>query len=184
MTKMTATMLVQSAASAIERVAQFILTECQDTEALLNQLNEAKQCTERLQEMINPPSASVKAECTLRSVVCKEFGIEESMIFTKTRKREVVNARQVWVYCVMNTIVPGKGPIGPSKVMKYIGWDHATHLHSCKVVEGFIDIEKRYKDLIPMLQEGLRSGKYSVPEIPDQVVAPVSIREKSEPCTV
>lgn len=185
---MTATMLAQSATSAIEQAAQFILTGCTDTEAVLNQLNEARECTEKLMVMINPPLVPkpVKAECTLRSVVCKEFGIGKNEIFTKTRKREVVNARQVWTYCVMSTKVPNKGPIGSSKVMRYIGWDHATHLHSCKTVEGFISTEKQYQVLIPRLLEGVRSGKYSVPEIPDMIEeeAVISIREVAESCTI
>ena len=61
-------------------------------------------------------------------VVCKHFDLEPSAIHTKSRKREVVQARQIAMYLAKNHT-----DFSTSKIGKFIGnKDHATVLHACK----------------------------------------------------
>ena len=63
--------------------------------------------------------------------VCSHYEIEESAIHTKTRKREVVQVRQVAMY-----LAKKHTDSSSSKIGKLIGnKDHATVLHACKIVK-------------------------------------------------
>lgn len=176
---MTPLVLVQTTGMAIDMARQMVLSDTIDREALLQKLNEARDCANAMEAIINPPKEDIKTT-TLRKEVCKAFGISEDEIFQRTRKKEIINARQVYVFCVMRTRIPGKTPefkmIGPSAVESYIGWDHATHITNCKTVQKYIDTEKAYREIIPRLQEGLEKGLLTIPEFPDLVKPEVSVK--------
>lgn len=115
-----------------------------------------------------------QSKTTLVKEICNAFKIDESEIFVKTRKREVVNARQVYIHTVLNTKVniPNKirhkGKISLYTVGQRIGgYNHATCLHSVKVVNVFYDTEKFYQELIPRLRKGVDLGLIAVPEMPE-----------------
>ena len=68
-------------------------------------------------------------------VVCKHFDLEPSAIHTKSRKREVVQARQIAMYLAKNHT-----DFSTSKIGKFIGnKDHATVLQACKTDKEQID---------------------------------------------
>ena len=73
-------------------------------------------------------------------VVCKHFDLEPSAIHTKSRKREVVQARQIAMYLAKNHT-----DFSTSKIGKFIGnKDHATELHACKTVKGQLEVDKSF----------------------------------------
>ncbi len=73
-------------------------------------------------------------------VVCKHFDLEPSAIHTKSRKREVVQARQIAMYLAKNHT-----DFSTSKIGKFIGnKDHATVLHACKTVKGQLEVDKSF----------------------------------------
>ena len=73
-------------------------------------------------------------------VVCKHFDLEASAIHTKSRKREVVQARQIAMYLAKNYT-----DFSTSKIGKFIGnKDHATVLHACKTVKGQLEVDKSF----------------------------------------
>ena len=74
-------------------------------------------------------------------VVCKHFDLEASAIHTKSRKREVVQARQIAMYLAKNYT-----DFSTSKIGKFIGnKDHATVLHACKTVKGQLEVDKSFQ---------------------------------------
>lgn len=115
-----------------------------------------------------------QSKTTLVKEICTAFGINESEIFVKTRRREVVNSRQVYIHTVRNTKVntPNKirhtGKIPLNDIGQRIGgYNHATCLHAVKTVNIFFDTEKFYQELIPKLRKGVDMGYIAVPEMPE-----------------
>lgn len=85
-------------------------------------------------------------------VVCKHFGLEPSAIHTKSRKREVVQARQIAMYLAKNHT-----DLSTSKIGKFIGnKDHATVLHACKTVKGQLEVDKSFYAEVEEIETSLK----------------------------
>lgn len=75
------------------------------------------------------------------SKVCAHYNLDESAIHTKTRKREIVQVRQIAMY-----LAKKHTDHSSSKIGQLIGnRDHATVLHACKMVKDLIDVDKVFK---------------------------------------
>ena len=75
------------------------------------------------------------------SKVCAHYNLDESAIHTKTRKREIVQVRQIAMY-----LAKKHTDHSSSKIGQLIGnRDHATVLHACKMVKDLIDVYKAFK---------------------------------------
>jgi chromosomal replication initiator protein len=86
------------------------------------------------------------------STVCKHFGLENSAIHTKSRKREVVQARQIAMYLAKNNT-----DFSTSKIGKLIGGkDHATVLHACKTVKSQCEVDKTFRADLESIEQALR----------------------------
>ena len=73
--------------------------------------------------------------------VCDHYGMQTSLLFSKTRKREIVQARQLAMY-----LAKEHTDNSLSKIGKMIGnKDHATVLHACRTVKGQIEIDKNFR---------------------------------------
>lgn len=85
-----------------------------------------------------------KKELTIESIqkkVCSYYKLPVDAILTKSRKREVVQARQVAMYFSKNFTTASLSTIG----MKNGNRDHATVLHACKTVNNFLDTDRDFK---------------------------------------
>jgi chromosomal replication initiation ATPase DnaA len=124
---------------------------------------------------------------TLIDAVCETFGLEvfvgqdpADVLFARTRKREVINARQAYIYLLMTTrikevkIFGGQMtietlPLGLrsscSAVARFIGhgFDHATIYHSKKVAQNHFDTERDFRDKVKSLQTDLKDLKIIMP---------------------
>ena len=77
--------------------------------------------------------------------VCEYFNITRDMLLSKTRKRQIVQARQIAMYecrnliqnCSLNTIGAELG-----------GKDHATVLHSCSTVQDLMSTDKLFRQWV------------------------------------
>lgn len=84
--------------------------------------------------------------------VCSHYEIEESAIHTKTRKREVVQVRQVAMY-----LAKKHTDSSSSKIGQLIGnKDHATVLHACKIVKDQVEVDKAFKADIEEIEASLK----------------------------
>jgi chromosomal replication initiation ATPase DnaA len=90
---------------------------------------------------------------TLKKAVCDEFKISEDLLFVKTRKREISNARQVYAY----VLVKARG-MSNKEVGRICGLDRTTVIYCVKTVEGFCETEKKYRELIPRLIKDVELG--------------------------
>ena len=90
----------------------------------------------------------------IQQVVCDHFKIPEELLQTKTRKREVVQARQLAMYFSKNYTKYSLSYIG-SQIGKK---DHATVLYACKAVTDLMETDRNFKIQVEEIQRKLYCG--------------------------
>ena len=86
------------------------------------------------------------------SKVCEHYNIDESAIHTKTRKREIVQVRQIAMF-----LAKKHTDNSASKIGQLIGKrDHATVLHACKTVKDLIEVDKAFKTEIEEIEASIK----------------------------
>lgn len=89
----------------------------------------------------------------IRSIVCAHLGLEVSAICQPTRRRELVNARQIAMYFIKKHTQLSLAEIG-----EYFPHpDHATVLHSIKKVNNCMDIYRDFRLEMETLDAKIRS---------------------------
>ena len=87
----------------------------------------------------------------IQQVVCEHFKISEDLLQTKTRKREVVQARQLAMYFSKNYTKYSLAYIGNQIGKK----DHATVLYACKAVADLMETDRQFKMQVEEIQSKL-----------------------------
>ena len=103
---------------------------------------------------IKAPDFDTRKELTvdkIQEVVCEHFNIPSELLQTKTRKREVVQARQLAMYFCKNYTKYSLSYIG-SQIGKK---DHATVLYACKAVTDLIETDRNFKIQVEEIQRKL-----------------------------
>jgi len=85
----------------------------------------------------------------IQKVVCDYFDLPIELLKSKTRKREVVQARQIAMFFAKKMTKSSLANIG----MHCGGKDHATVLHACKTVNNLVDTDKRFKGYVDDLEK-------------------------------
>ena len=85
---------------------------------------------------------------TIISKVCEHYNIEESAIQTKSRKREIVQARQIAMFLAKKYTDHSMSKIGQFIAKR----DHATVIYACKAVEGLMQVDKNFKNEIEEIE--------------------------------
>lgn len=88
----------------------------------------------------------------IRDVVCEYFSLSVDAISTKSRKREVVQARQIAMYLSKQLTKNSLSSIGLTIGQR----DHATVLHACKIVSDLMDIDKNFRLSVKEIEEKLK----------------------------
>ena len=89
---------------------------------------------------------------TIIGKVCEHYNIDESAIHTKTRKREIVQVRQIAMF-----LAKKHTDNSASKIGQLIGKrDHATVLHACKTVKDLIEVDKSFKTEIEEIEASIK----------------------------
>jgi chromosomal replication initiator protein len=86
-------------------------------------------------------------------VIADYFHIEENSVLSNTRKREIVQARQVAMYFAKRLTKSSLKSIGAQLGKK----DHATVLHACRTVNNLIETDRYFKAQIEELEGKLNS---------------------------
>jgi chromosomal replication initiator protein len=99
---------------------------------------------------------------TIEYITKKVFanrGVSLSMLDSKTRKREIVLARQIAMYFSKNLVIPTPSL---STIGGQIGnKDHATVLHACKTIHNLITTDKYFRLQIDKLECILKQNNIS-----------------------
>ena len=85
----------------------------------------------------------------IQKVVCDYFDLPIELLKSKTRKREVVQARQIAMYFSKKLTKSSLANIGAHCG----GKDHATVLHACKTVNNLMDTDKTFRGYISDLEK-------------------------------
>ena len=80
----------------------------------------------------------------IQKVVCDYFDLPLELLKSKTRKRDVVQARQLAMYFSKSMTKSSLAKIGAHCG----GKDHATVLHACRTVNNLIDTDKQFKGYV------------------------------------
>ncbi len=106
-------------------------------------------------EMIDKYVKSTAKEISIeyiQKVICDHFHISIDMINAKTRKREIVQARQLSMYFAKKYT---KLPL--STIGAYCGnKDHATVLHACRTINNLYDTDKKIKLAIDEIEKKMK----------------------------
>lgn len=105
---------------------------------------------EVLRDLIKETRMSLGVE-QIQQIVCEYFGMDEDLVRARTRKREVVQARQVAMYFSKQFTKHSLKTIG----LKFGGRDHSTVIHGVQSVENQIETDPRYREIIDELRHKL-----------------------------
>jgi len=89
---------------------------------------------------------------TIQRTVCDYFSIPEDLIRAKTRKQEIVNARQVAMYLAKELTNCSLKTIG----LHFGGRDHSTVIHAYQSVEDQMRIDQKYQANVQQIRRRLQ----------------------------
>jgi chromosomal replication initiator protein len=118
-------------------------------------LNKKEITLELTKEMIDKLIKSTKREISIdyiQKVVCNYYNIGLEQLQSKTRKREIVQARQVAMFFSKTLTKSSLATIGS----QIGGKDHATVLHACKTVNNLIETDKRFRLQVDEIEKKLK----------------------------
>ena len=91
----------------------------------------------------------------IQKIVCEYFDIPTDLLRAKTRKQEVVVARQIAMYIAKDMTNSSLKTIG----IHFGGRDHSTVIHSCQAVEEFLKTDNKYKQHIDQIRRTIEINK-------------------------
>ena len=95
-------------------------------------------------KIVSEQSADVSIDLIVNTV-CEYFNITRDMLLSKSRKRQIVQARQIAMYECRNLI----GSCSLSTIGAELGGkDHATVLHACTTVQDLVATDKLFRQWV------------------------------------
>lgn len=88
----------------------------------------------------------------IESIVCEYYNIKTELIHTASRKRQIVQARQVTMYLSKSYTEMSLAQIGSLIGKK----NHATVLHACRTVKEQMEVDKTFRDEINEIEKKLK----------------------------
>lgn len=145
----------------LEYIASHITTNIREMEGALisilaqSTLNKKDITIELAKQIIDKIVKSTKREVSIdyiQKVVCDYFSIPVDSLKSKTRKREIVQARQVAMFFAKNFTKNSLAVIGSI----IGGKDHATVLHACRTVQNLMETDKKFKQYVEEIEKKLK----------------------------
>jgi chromosomal replication initiator protein len=144
----------------VEYLAYSINTNIREIEGALNtllaqaSLNKKAITLELAKQMVDKFVRSTAREVSIeyiQKIVCDYFDLPIEMLKSKTRKREVVQARQISMYFSKKMTKSSLANIGAHCG----GKDHATVLHACRTVVNLSETDKQFRNYLEELEKKL-----------------------------
>lgn len=145
----------------LEYLAYSINTNVRELEGALisilaqSSLNKKAITLELAKQMIDKFVKNTAREISIdyiQKVVCDYFNLSIDVINSKTRKREIVQARQLAMYFAKKHTKASLATIGLHCGNK----DHATVLHACRTVNNLIDTDKQFRIYVEELDKKIK----------------------------
>lgn len=86
---------------------------------------------------------------SIQKMVCEYFDVSYDKLLAKTRKREIVQARQITMYLAKSFTKNSLKTIGEH----FGGRDHTTVIHSCQTVKDLMDTDSTFRESVLELQQ-------------------------------
>ena len=153
-------MVWSNPAQLIEYVAKNISSNIRDLEGAIISLiaqssfNKIEITLQLAQEIVNKFVKNTKREVSIdyiQKIVSEYFQMDVSTLQSKTRKRHIVQARQLAMYFAKKFTKASLASIG-SQIGKR---DHATVLHACKTVDNLSFTDKQFRKYVEDLNQKL-----------------------------
>ena len=106
-----------------------------------------------VRSVTNAPNSKQLTIEDIKKEVSSYYNQEVALLSAKTRKHEVVLARQMCMYLAKQLTLMSLKSIG----MHFGGRDHTTVLHSCQQILNYIDTDKKVRQDVEFLRKALRS---------------------------
>ncbi|WP_319267017.1 chromosomal replication initiator protein DnaA [uncultured Draconibacterium sp.] len=145
----------------MEYIASHVTNNVRELEGALvsllaqSMLNKREITLELAAKLINKLVKNSKRELSIEyisKVVCDYFSMPVDALQTKTRKREIVQARQIAMYFSKSLTKYSLASIGAQIGSK----DHATVLHACKTVNNLKDTDKNFRQFVEDIEKKLK----------------------------
>ncbi|NDV46783.1 chromosomal replication initiator protein DnaA [Paludibacter sp. 221] len=147
----------------VEYIAEHVVDNVRDLEGVLvslmahSTLTNAPiniQLAEKIISRIVNITPKVNTVEKIRDIVCEYFSLSVEAISTKSRKREVVQARQIAMYLSKNHTKNSLASIGEAIGQR----DHATVLHACKIVKDLMDTDKNFSLSVNEIEQKIKNS--------------------------
>ena len=151
---------IELPAEVVEYLAYSITTNIRELEGALisliaqSSLNKKAITLELAKQMIDKFVKNTTREVSIdyiQKVVCDYFDMPIELLKSKTRKREVVQARQIAMFFSKKMTKNSLASIG----MHCGGKDHATVLHACRTVNNLSETDKQFRKYLDELDKKL-----------------------------
>ena len=91
----------------------------------------------------------------IQKIVCEYFNIPIDILRAKTRRQEIVVARQIAMYLAKDMTNSSLKTIG----IHFGGRDHSTVIHACQAVEESLKTDTKYKQYIDQIRRTIELNK-------------------------
>ena len=144
----------------VEYLAYSITTNVRELEGALisliaqSSLNKKAITLDLARQMIDKFVKNTAREVSIdyiQKVVCDYFDLPIELLKSKTRKREIVQARQIAMYFSKKMTKSSLANIG----LHCGGKDHATVLHACRTVNNLSETDKHFRKYLDDLEKKL-----------------------------
>ncbi|MCX6256473.1 MAG: chromosomal replication initiator protein DnaA [Bacteroidia bacterium] len=119
-------------------------------------LNRKDITLELTRELISKLIKNTKKEISIdyiQKIVCDFFNLSLEQLQSKTRKREIVQARQIAMYFSKNYTKSSLATIGTQIGVK----DHATVLHACRTVNNLLETDRQFRQDVEEIEKKLKN---------------------------
>ncbi len=152
---------IQLPDEVMEYIASHITNNVRELEGALvsllaqSMLNKKEITLDLASKLINKLVKNSKRELSIEyisKVVCDYFNMPVESLQAKTRKREIVQARQIAMYFSKSLTKYSLASIGAQIGNK----DHATVLHACKTVNNLKETDKGFRQFVEDIEKKLK----------------------------
>ncbi|MFN0157778.1 MAG: chromosomal replication initiator protein DnaA [Bacteroidota bacterium] len=151
---------IELSQDVVECIAANVTTNIRELEGCLISLLAKASLEEReitvdlTREVLRVVVGDIKSPITIEEiqrVVCDYFGIPQDLIRAKTRKQEIVNARQIAMFLAKELTNSSLKTIG----LHFGGRDHSTVIHAYQSVEDQMRLDQKYNTNVQQVRRRL-----------------------------
>ena len=145
----------------VDFIAQHVTDSVRDLEGVVlsilahSTLGSGEITLDLAQSIVSNLVKVIKPHLTLEIIaetVANYYNIDPELIYGKSRKREISDARQLVMYLAKN-----KTQMSSTNIGLRLSRNHATVLHACKQVEQRISLEKKFRAEVNSIEATLKA---------------------------